>query len=108
MTEWQEVKSDSGIWIPTGAGDSIEGVVLAVLTGMYGLQLSIETKPGFILLTPSHKALQSRIIHFKVEERIKIVYDGAELPKVKGQQGVRLYRVFHDIMDLPIQEEKVA
>jgi hypothetical protein len=92
--EWIEVKSESNIWLPEEKNSTIQGVVINVEKGQYGLQLAIETMPGVVIWTPSHKALQCRLVHFVPGDWVKIVYLGADLPKVKGQQGTRLYQVF--------------
>lgn len=102
--EWQEVRSDIGIWIPTRKGEQVEGEVIEVRQGLYGMQLIIQNAQGEKITTPSHKALQSRLVNFKVGDLIKIVYQNTDLPKIKGQQGTRLYAVFHKP---PVQEEGV-
>ncbi|MCX6654323.1 MAG: hypothetical protein NTY03_04280 [Candidatus Bathyarchaeota archaeon] len=91
--EWTEVGNTQGLWLPVTKGEVLEGVVIEVKEGLYGLQLSIENKEG-VHTTPSHKALVGRLKAFQVGDSIKVEYLGTELPKVKGQQGTRLYSVF--------------
>lgn len=94
MSEWEEIKGNSGLWIPEKKDESVEGEVVEIKKGLYGLQLVIQKADGTKATTPSHKALQSRLTDFQVGDFIKIVYLGVDLPKVKGQQGTRLYSVF--------------
>lgn len=91
--EWTEVGNTQGLWLPVTKGEVLEGVVIEVKEGIYGLQLSVENKEG-VHTTPSHKALVGRLKAFLVGDSIKIEYLGTDLPKVKGQNGVRLYSVF--------------
>jgi hypothetical protein len=93
MENWEEVSNNAGLWLPTVKGEVIEGCVTEVKQGLYGLQLTIETKDG-VKSTPSHKALVGRLVGFQVGDLIKVEYLGTDLPKVKGQNGVRLYSVF--------------
>lgn len=108
MEEWTEVKSDTGIWVPTQKGEQIEGEVVEIRKGLYGIQLVIETSQGNKLTTPSHKALQSRLVGFQVGDFIKVVFQGADLPKVKGQQGTRLYAVFRKPSPADVEPEDVV
>jgi hypothetical protein len=91
--EWTEVGNTQGLWLPVTKGEVLEGVVIEVKEGLYGLQIAIENKEG-VHTTPSHKALVGRLKAFLVGDSIKIEFLGCELPKVKGQQGTRLYAVF--------------
>ena len=94
MNEWQEVKSDTGIWVPTQIGEAVEGEVIEIKQGQYGVQIVLETGQGIKITTPSHKALQARLYGFKPGDFIRIVYQGTDLPKLKGNQPTRLYAVF--------------
>ena len=92
--EWNELKSDSGIWKPEQKDEKLEGEVIEIKQGPYGLQLTVETADGGKVTTPSHKALQTRIGAVKAGDIVRIVFVGTDLPKVKGQNPTRLYSVF--------------
>jgi hypothetical protein len=91
--KWFEV-NESGFWTPQKIEDEMIGEVTAIVSGNFGLQLQITDADGNKLLTPSHKALQSRLTNIKVGDYIRIIYKGTELPKVKGQNGLMKYTVF--------------
>lgn len=91
--EWEEVVGSQGIWLPTNKGDSIQGTVQELKQETYGVQAIIKGDNDLLIKTPSHKALQGRLSNVQIGDYIKIEYLGEELPKVKGQKGVRLYKV---------------
>ena len=92
--EWEEVVGSQGIWLPTVKGDILQGSVQETRQGVYGVQVIIKDEDDVLTTTPSHKALQSKLSEVKIGDYIRIEYLGVDLPKVKGQQGVRLYKVF--------------
>lgn len=94
---WIEQKGAQGIWLPEKKGEELVGEVIEVTTGQYGKQLVIVDKDGNKITTPSHKALQARLAGILIGNNVRIVYDGQDLPKVKGQKGTNLYRVFINI-----------
>jgi len=100
--EWEEVKIDTGLWLPETEGEELIGEVAEIIEGQYGIQLVIMMADGEKITTPSHKALQSRLFKFKAGDKLKIVFKGTELPKVKGQNGTRLYTVYGSA---PVKEE---
>lgn len=106
IIDWTEEKGDSGMWMPSQKGEELQGTVVETKQGLYGIQLVIENEQGTKVTTPSHKALQCRLINFKPGDNIKIQYTGTELPKVKGQQPTRLYTVLRKTHQ-PIEEEFV-
>ena len=91
--EWVEITGDSEIWHPEEKGESIEGIVKEIRQGQYGLQIILLSKDNKEHITPSHKVLQSRLSNVKVNEVIKIIFEGKELPKTKGQKETMLYKV---------------
>jgi len=101
---WDEQIPDSGMWLPKDVGSWIEGECIGISTGAYGKQITLRKGDNETVTTPSHKVLQSRINHVQVGDIVKIEYLGMELPKVKGQQGARLYKV---MKRRPYTEEEV-
>lgn len=91
--EWVEIKGESNMWLPARAGDSIEGIIISITQGQYGVQAVIEDKEGKHIALPSHKVLQNRIVNCKVGELIKVIYEKEELPKVRGQNPTKIYKV---------------
>jgi len=94
---WEEMKGNSGLWLPGKPGDSIEGAITSLTQGQYGVQATIDTKEG-VIVTPSHKVLQARLTDCKIGDFIKIVYEREELPSVKGRQGTKIYKVLKRIV----------
>ena len=90
--EWEELPGTSAIWHPEKKGDAIEGTVIKIEETQYGKQITLE-KDNVQFITPSHKVLQSRLSNVKVEDYIKIVFEGQELPTTKGKQGTMIYKV---------------
>jgi hypothetical protein len=102
---YKEQAGNSGVWLPEEKGAILEGEVLEVVEGQYGRQISVQDiKTMEIIKTPSHKALQCRLVHVKVMDKVRITYLGQELPTVKGFKGTRLYKVE---VDEPVEEEVV-
>lgn len=92
--EWEELPGSSDIWQPKNKGEFIEGSVKEVRDTQYGKQIVILSANNQEFTTPSHKVLQARLSNVKVNEVVKIVFEGQDLPKVKGQSGTMLYKVF--------------
>ena len=91
-SEWKEIGA-AKVWLPEEEDDEIQGEVLGIQQGAYGMQLVLKTKDGE-LLTPSHKVLQNRLALVKVGDVVKIVYTGKEKSKQKGHQDMSMYSVF--------------
>ena len=91
--EFVEVKG-SDIWLPEKEGDMLEGVVLEITQGNYGTQLVVETADKKIMRTPSHKVLQSALPTITKGDQIRIVFEGEEAPKVKGNSPTKMYKVY--------------
>ena len=90
------------LWLPETKDEVLIGEVIEVNTeGQYGLQLVLVKEDGEKATTPSHKALQSRLTNFQVGDKLKIVFIGTDLPKIKGQNGTRLYTVYASV---PVKE----
>lgn len=97
MTErnFEKVESTSSFWKPDEIGQTIEGEVILVDTDDFGLVVKIKCDKDEITL-PSHKVLQNRLREVKVTDFIKVQYTGEELPKIKGQNPLKLYDVWID------------
>lgn len=85
------------MWLPKNINDKLEGKIIEINTeGMYGNQYHIEQDDGSVIVTPSHKVLQNRIINCSKGDKVKIVFEGEEAPKVKGQNPTKMYKVYKD------------
>jgi hypothetical protein len=93
---WEErdTKKNSNMWIPAKDGDELVGEITEVKQGQFGMQYLICKENDEEVLTPSHKVLQNRMEGLTVGTAVKIVYTGTELPTVKGQNGMKMYKVF--------------
>jgi hypothetical protein len=90
--KWEEVKGESNMWIPENPSESIEGFIMAMGPGSYGLQATVKgEKQEWV--TPSHQVLQSRLAGCKVGDYIKITFESVQLPTVKGQKPTKIYSV---------------
>lgn len=90
-------KQEQEMWLPVKEGEELEGDIIEINTeGMYGNQYHIKKADGSVIVTPSHKVLQNRIINCVKGDKVKIVYVGEESPKVKGQNPTKMYDVYRD------------
>ena len=91
----EEIKADFNVWKPTNEGDKIRGTVLMISEdAQYGKQYKLALDDGSEMWTPSHKYLQNRLKDIVEGDKIGIVYDGEELPSVKGNNPTKIYRVY--------------
>lgn len=97
--KWNEMKGESNIWIPKKEGDDVIGVIISMTQQQYGIQVTIEDKEHKQIILPSHKVLQSRIKDCKVGDLIKVEYIKEELPKVRGQNPTKIYKVYKDMKE---------
>jgi len=95
---WKKQEGNGGFWNPEKIGDEVVGVVAEINKGLYGNQYRIVKDDKSEILTPSHKALQAKMAVVKENDRVKIVFIGEDLPKVKGQNPTKLYDVFVDVV----------
>ncbi len=92
--EWIEQKG-SDFWKPEEAGEELQGEIMGIVVdGQFGIQFTIKTDEGKISVTPSHAVLQSRMRGCKEGDHVRILFDGLQRTKVKGQKDMKLYRVF--------------
>ena len=99
---WEKQESEMGFWNPV-IGNEIMGEVTEITIGQYGKQITLKKADGSLIKTPSHKVLQAKLSKITVGDKVKIVYVKEDLPKLKGQQGARIYDVFIE----KVTQEKV-
>jgi len=84
-----------GIWMPEVKGNELKGEILKLDSDtQFGLQATLKDSKGEEVLTPSHKWLQNCMKRLAVGDKIRIVFDGEEPPKVKGQSPTKKYKVY--------------
>jgi len=93
--KFEKVESQMSFWKPESIGEEIEGEVTLVEEDDFGLRVKIKSGNDEITL-PSHKLLQNRLKMVKVRDYIKVQYTGEELPKIKGNNPLKLYDVWID------------
>ena len=101
MYEKQESTGD--FWSPTKEGEELEGTITRKFTGEFGCQFEIEKANKDLLTTPSHKDLQAKMSKVEVGDKVKLVFVKTDLPKIRGQNGAKIYDVY---IDRP-EEQKV-
>jgi len=82
----------ANIWLPDTEGETLEGEVIEVAEGQYGIYASIKNvEDGRAMQTPAHKVLQSRVELVSSGDFVKIIYWG----KSRTQTGreVNSYRL---------------
>lgn len=91
MAEQYEEVGKLNLWKPTKEGDVLEGKVVSEMThASFGKSWGIETANG-TYNTPSHKLLQNRFSSIKIGDKVKIVFEGTQPSKVRGQSPMALY-----------------
>ena len=96
---WKEQTSDNmNIWLPKTINEELIGQVIEVKElGKYGRQLLIkDERIGKDMTTPSHKVLQARLANIKLNDLVKIIYDGEQPARVRGENPIKMYRVFRE------------
>lgn len=93
---WEEVK-ESNFWTPEKEGDSVEGVITIMEQDNFGLKVTIEQPGNKSIVLPSHKVLQMRLKNCKVGEQIKVIFERTELPKIKGHNPTKIYKVLKKV-----------
>lgn len=91
---WEEIKNDMTYWKPKEEKEELVGKIVDKKQGDYGFSYVLENEKGEKIGTPSHKVLQNRMAGFQVGDEVKIVFNGTEAPKVKGQNRTMMYSVF--------------
>jgi len=94
---WEKQELGS-YWKPEAAGEEQIGVIDKIEDNeQFGKQYTIkQAETGDIVTLPSHKVLQNRLVNAIVGSKVKIVYTGEELPKVKGNNPTKMYEVYLD------------
>ena len=86
------------IWLPKETGEELKGKIVKIdIDATYGTQAIIKKTDGVEILTPSHKWLQNCLKRLNVGDNIRVVFDGDEPPKIKGQSPTKKYSVFRTV-----------
>ena len=81
----EEVGGDLNIWNPAldgNEGDELEGEVLALEEGVYGIEAKIQTSEKddegefIVVTTPAHRVLQTALKNLRVGDRVRITFTG--------------------------------
>jgi hypothetical protein len=83
------------IWLPKEKMENLVGEIVRIDSdAQFGSQATIKQEDGKEILTPSHRWLQNCLKRLKVGDKVKFVYDGEEISKVKGQSNTKTYSVY--------------
>lgn len=91
--EFVKVEAKGNIWKPTQKGEEKIGVVEDIIEGKFGKQYVLICDND-TMMTPSHKVLQNRLAEVKRGMTVKMVFQGTELPTVKGNNPTAMYDVY--------------
>jgi hypothetical protein len=94
--EWETIEADRPrIWNPAvdpNEAKTVEGTVMKIVKGEYGLQLVIMTEPNKeAITTPSHKLLQSKLEQINIGDYVRIEHVG--IIKLKSGRKPENYSV---------------
>ena len=90
----EEVGGNLNIWNPPlngKIGDELEGEVVDISEGTYGIQADIEEDDGTIVTTPAHRVLQSALEKLTVGDNVRITYLG--MYQTPAGQNTNMYKV---------------
>lgn len=90
----EEIGGNLNIWNPPAnghIGDELEGKIVDINEGTYGIQADIEEDAGDIWTTPAHRVLQSAIEKLKVGDMVRITYTGVY--RTPAGQNTNTYKV---------------
>ena len=90
----EEVGGDLNIWNPPlngKIGDELEGKVVDISEGIYGIQADIEEDDGNVWTTPAHRVLQSALQKLAVGDNVRITYTG--IYRTPAGQNTNIYKV---------------
>ena len=66
------------IWLPEREGEILEGEIVEIREGEYGIYAMVKEKTsGLLLRTPAHKLLQSKLNRLSEGDYIRIIYQGS-------------------------------
>ena len=66
------------IWLPEREGEVLEGEIVEIREGEYGIYAMVKEKAsGLLLRTPAHKLLQSKLSKLSKGDYIRIIYQGS-------------------------------
>lgn len=91
--DWQQQQSAS-FWKPSAKGEELVGEVVAIDDGQYGKNYTVKQANDELAITGANKALLPRMMKVVIGSTVKIVYQGEELPKIKGYRPTQLFDVF--------------
>lgn len=96
--DWIPVEGNRNFWNPAKEGEEIIGRLAGIEDGMYGkkytLQVMRDGKEEMVSM-PSHKLLQNRLASCALGDMVRIVFTGTQPPKIRGENPLKLYDVFH-------------
>ena len=96
---WTKVPDTLNIWQPKEVG---EQCIWTVLTrnyeGKFGLQVQVIQPDGSVVMLPSHKYLQSRLLSVKGglqphKTKLRVTFTGKKESEEEGRSGAELYDV---------------
>lgn len=95
MVKWRKIEGTKyEFWKPV-IGDEIEGNVIDIKEGSFGKQHVLESKGHEQdVMLPAHKQLQGLLSEVEIGALVKVKLLKKELPKVKGDNPLKIYEVF--------------
>lgn len=92
--QWSK-QDASNRWMPEQEDETLIGTVMSIdEDGKYGRVYEIK-KSGTedLILTPSHKVLQNRMVNILAGDKVRITFKGEEPPTLKGNNPTKMYEV---------------
>lgn len=91
--QWETIEGTSDFWNPEKEGEMIEGEIIDIITGSFGLQYIIQLSDKTTIMTPSHKMLQSKLVKCNKGDYVKIQFSEEIEPTKKGRSPTKIYEV---------------
>jgi hypothetical protein len=93
--DFEEVEIDNGFWKPETSGDTLEGTIVSMEDGLFGLTVTLASPNGDEYVLPSHKNLQLKLSQLSEGDFVRIVFKGEQENTRPGHNNTRIYQVFH-------------
>jgi hypothetical protein len=91
---FEKVEIDGGFWKPETSGDMVEGTIVSMKNGVFGLNVTLTSSDGDEYVLLSHKNLQLKLSQLVGGDSVRIVFKG-EQENTRPGHNTRIYQVFH-------------
>jgi hypothetical protein len=92
--DFEEIEISGGFWKPETSGDMVEGTIVSMEEGMFGLSVTLASPDGDEYVLPAHRNLQLKLAQLSEGDFVKIVFEGEQENTRPGHNNTRIYNVY--------------